>query len=295
MSRSLLLEEGHVPSGMSRQVVVLAAALLVLGCASPVHAASDATHLEERSCAGLADVASSPCPGLRPGSWISTESRGRCTANFVFTDKKELFLGTAGHCVQKVGEPVLSRSMGVIFGKVTYRTRPARPAESKDAPPSMAFDHDFALIQVFEKYRDFVDPQACAWGGPVGLFTGRRIDMTEVRYMGFGTGLGSIPGTDESQPLTYARRGEAPEISDPGAFRFIGPATPGDSGAPVLLEDRLALGIATVTGISLTVDPAGTSLNGTVGGGRLPTLMKDASTEMDRPIFLVTADWRLVK
>lgn len=220
---------------------------------------------------------SDPCPGIRPGAWISS-SVGRCTINFIFSDKRSMFAGTAGHCVKRVGEKISATAPDITIGRVALRI-------------NRGYYRDFALIAIKRKLWSRVDPKACAWGGPVGLAVGTQDDLAEVRHMGYGYGLGYVPGTESGQPATYARRGVAPRLSDPEKIHFLGVVSPGDSGSGAYLKDGRALGVITVLEASLS---SSEGVRGTVGGGRLDFLLELASKRMRRPIHLVNADGTLV-
>lgn len=261
---------------------ILSFALTILGVTLGPLPSAAASHPDSKVCVSATLIGSSndapgqdPCPGIRPGAWIST-SRGRCTINFIFSDRSRLFAGTAGHCVKKVGESVSSVSLHDNIGRVAFRIK-------------RGFYRDFALIEIHRKLAEEVDPNACVWGGPTGIAEGPQADYSRILHMGYGYGLGYIPTTDNPQSITYARRGVAPQIEDPRQMHFLGLVSPGDSGSGAYLEDGRALGVITVLGASVSPDGA----RGVVGGGRLPYLMHLASRRLHRPIYLVTADGAL--
>ena len=265
--------------GPALALVLVTASLAVLAGshspaeASPSEGSSCRLHLLGAQTGGTLD---DPCPGIRPGAWIES-SQGRCTINFIFSDKRRIYAGTAGHCV-KPGEVVNSLSLERPIGRVAFRVK-------------RSYFHDFALIAVYPELQAEVDSEACSWKGPTDIASGPQPDLSEVRHMGYGYGLGYVPTTERGQPLTYARRGIAPHLKDPGEMHFVGTVAPGDSGSGAYLADGRALGVITVLEASVSTWDG---VQGSVGGGRLDALMKLVSHRMGNPLYLVTSDGRLV-
>lgn len=166
------------------------------------------------------------CPGpqtagVQAGACIV--SPAGCTANFIFTDGASQYIGTAAHCTDRVGDPVVMQvdtmTLAVV-GTVTKRTAEEEPG------------NDFALIRI--------DPAVAAkWGvnpamptgGPQGIYTG--CDPQLVKHWGHGYGVLVGPGKQEG--------GLATNWHDDG-YGWTGFGLPGDSGSGVLLADNRAAG-----------------------------------------------------
>jgi hypothetical protein len=140
-----------------------------------------------------------------------------CTANFIFTDGSSQYVGTARHCVDRVGQELTMQldttTIGVV-GTVAKMT-------SGEGEPG----NDWALVRI--------DPAVAAeWGvssaipvigGPQGVYTGCA--PTPVVHYGHGYGVAVGQGKPEF--------GLATNVYDDG-YGWTGFGAPGDSGSPVL-------------------------------------------------------------
>lgn len=165
------------------------------------------------------------CMGkIRPGAPMAAPSE--CTFNFVFTDAQaNLYIGTAGHCVDKVGRRVATNQVG-HFGTVVFRTW-GGPASSSD----------FALVLIDPEFHDVVDPTMCAWGGPIGLDPGSRLQHDAFLEYGWGILTSAAPATRAREHVEALRAHDAIE--------WLGIGSGGDSGAPLLNQAGYAVGIHT--------------------------------------------------
>ena len=105
--------------------------------------------------------------GIRPGAWMLSPSG--CTMNFIFTRNGQYAIGTAGHCVDKVGDHVVHVDHAVP-------RHPAPPVE-RIAPrpqhrPGRDRVHGDALLGHFQRHRLGKAGDAVL-GGDVGRFVGR--------------------------------------------------------------------------------------------------------------------------
>lgn len=164
--------------------------------------------------------------GIRPGSWMVSPSW--CTMNFVFRGHGRLFIGTAGHCVDRVGQAV------TLFMAPDRLVRAGRVVQRKSRGP----DQDFALVRIRPGLRSRVSPKMAIVGGPTGVFrgSGRRV----LFHVGHGVGIGT-GGTPRTGVSLRWRRDH---------YVWAGAGTPGDSGSPVRLSGGKAAGNLThiVTG-----------------------------------------------
>jgi hypothetical protein len=160
--------------------------------AAQVHAAAGAP---------VAALGDAPLPGevgIRPGSWM-LEPAG-CTMNFVFQSGTTLGIGTAGHCVNGLGDSVVLLTLApgganpvlVDIGTVVkYRDN--------------GIGDDFALVSIRPELNAWVFPTMAVVGGPCGAYEGSGPETVWHYGHGLGIGTGGTPragvalrwGTDE--------------------------------------------------------------------------------------------------
>lgn len=191
--------------------------------------------------AAIADVPASGYVGIRPGSEMIAPYG--CTMNFVFQKNGVYAIGTAGHCVDAVGQevtlltvaPGTSNPVLVTIGTAISRTENGVGA-------------DFALVSIKPELQPWVFPTVAQVGGPCGAYTGdgiadvplprvingqaTSIEPETVYHYGHGTGVGT-GGTARSGVSLYW---------DATAFYWDSPSAPGDSGSPVRVTDLSAAG-----------------------------------------------------
>ncbi len=151
-----------------------------------------------------------------------------CTANFIFTNdgnwRTQPYIGTASHCTDKVGEPVIMQVDTTTLaevGTVAKRTSTQEPGA------------DFALIQVYPAVaaKWGVNP-AIPTGGPQGIYTGCDPGQVVKNY-GHGYGVAVAQGKPEAGIVAHW-------YDD--AYGFFGYGFPGDSGSGVTLADNTSAG-----------------------------------------------------
>jgi hypothetical protein len=170
--------------------------------------------------------------GIRPGSEMIFPYG--CTMNFVFGSPGSYSIGTAGHCVDKVGEPVTLLSIApgtppsaqnlllVEIGTVSKRVNNGVGA-------------DFALVSIKPELQSWVFPTIPQVGGPCGVYTGDGLTEQQLPLQGhatvdageqvfhYGHGLGIGTGGT-------ARTGHG-LYWEPKAFWWAGSVVFGDSGS----------------------------------------------------------------
>jgi hypothetical protein len=159
------------------------------------------------------------CPGIRPGARLSNG----CTMNFVFEDTANLYIGTAGHCTSFVGQRMGATGMTGTFGTVVYRYYGG-------------VGWDFALILVDEDKRDLVDPNLCAFHGPLDA------DPSTHQYQPvhhYGWGVATMQNSYQRARTGYIL------WTSPTTVHFMSYASGGDSGSPLNNVHGDALGIIT--------------------------------------------------
>lgn len=130
------------------------------------------------------DVPLSGYVGIRPGSEMIAPSG--CTMNFVFGSPGQYSIGTAGHCVDKVGEPVTLLTIApgtpprvenlvlVEIGTVSKRV-------------DNGIGADFALVSIKPELQGWVFTTIPQVGGPCGVYTGDGLTDTSVPIRGHAT------------------------------------------------------------------------------------------------------------
>ncbi|HEX2293790.1 MAG TPA: hypothetical protein VHN37_00600 [Actinomycetota bacterium] len=166
---------------------------------------------------------------IRPGASLN----GSCTFNFVFytpgtaTRAPKAYIGTAGHCTDKLGEPAELPGVGAV-GKVVY---------DSDLVKGEYNAVDFSLIELAPAMVSQTNPTVLGWGGPKRVATvedfaeGDRVDV-----YGYGLLVGETEQTRPRSGVLFSWT-EQEYLADM-------PAVNGDSGAPLLHnETGAALGI----------------------------------------------------
>lgn len=176
---------------------------------------------------------------LRPGA-----SLGGCTFNFVFytpgtaTKAPKAYIGTAGHCTDKLGEEVQLEGAGVV-GKVVY---------DSDLVTGEHKGVDFSLIELNPTMIPQTNPAVLSWGGPTRVATVEDFAVADqVDVYGYGMVLGE---NEQTRP----RYGALVSWTE-REYQADMPAVNGDSGAPLIHhETGAALGI--ISRYGLTVPPS---------------------------------------
>jgi hypothetical protein len=136
------------------------------------------------SCLSLAGLASAD---VRPGVQTVTEGSGQCTANFVFTDGSNTYLGQAAHCAS-TGEATdtngceadslpLGTKVEIedasnpgtfpVVGTLAYSSWITMQSGPNDPATEECQYNDLALVKL--PAGTDVNPSVPFWGGPTGL------------------------------------------------------------------------------------------------------------------------------
>jgi len=154
-------------------------------------------------------------PGVSAGGCIVAPAG--CTANFIFTDGSSQYVGTARHCVERIGQTVtmqVDTTTIADVGTVSHMT-------SGEGEPG----NDWALVKIDPAVAAEwgVNPAMPVIGGPQGIYTG--CGPTPVFHYGHGYGVAVGQGKVEG--------GLATNVFDDG-YGWTGAGAPGDSGSGVL-------------------------------------------------------------
>jgi len=190
-----------------------------------------------------------------------------CTANFVYFNgggatapavaNGSLYLGTAGHCVEQVGEPVYGAisTPGIEVGVNIVRI--GTVSKFREEYDDDGLVQDFASIKIEDGLPVFPDSPV---GGPQGIYD----------------------GCDPGQPLKYYGHGYEVAVAQgkPGGgvaahwyqdgYGYFGTAFGGDSGSGVLHADNRAAGNLDAI---IIVDPSLAFAPGEVVGSRVTWIL----------------------
>lgn len=214
---------------------------------------------------------------IQPGVELQVEGVGSCTAGFVFhgSDRRS-YVATAGHCAWSDAEPRESVWRG--DGPRVFDSQGNEVGRFAFATYRRVGEHwiDFGLVQLGEQVH--FRPEVMLLDGPRGVEDNIETPRPRViRFVGQGLVVGIV---------APARPALAVGFTDPDWVLAFGGASLGDSGAPVLTEDGLALGLITLIGIG--ADPWSTQA-GTMAITRLPRPLVAAQERLGIELSLISA------
>ena len=198
------------------------------------------------------------CPGYQqPGvsaAGCIVDPAG-CTANFIFTDGSSKYVGTARHCVDKVGDRVIMQVDTTTLADVGAVVK----ITSGEAVPG----RDFALIRIDPDVaaKWGVNPAIPVVGGPQGIYDGCAQQPVE----NYGHGYAATVAQGKPQGgLAYVFYSDG--------YGWAGNGLPGDSGSPVVLAaDNRAAGNFTHI---ILADIRGIYVPGTLAGMRVTEILR---------------------
>jgi len=187
---------------------------------------------------------------ITPGAQTFTAG-AQCTANFVFTDGTDVYLGQAAHCS---GLGAADETDGCLAGSLPLGTpvevagasRPGTLAysswiamqEAGETDADACAHNDFALVRLDPADHDEVNPSLPVWGGPVGL--GDETDLAEPVYS-YGSSRLRLGLTALSPKIGLSLGSTAGGWTH--RLYTLTPGIPGDSGSGFLDRDGNAIGV----------------------------------------------------
>ena len=227
-----------------------------------------------------APVGTSPCPGVRPGAIVNSET-GQCTFNAAFSGSDgRLYIGTAGHCI--LGES----PVGGDVGEESWAPGTGPAASDGAGAPIGRFAYailqdpkDFALIELDGGVP--LNAQMCHFGGPTAINSDQPTGPVVLHHYGNGIGLGT---------LLPARTGVALGMPDPDHVFAQAAAVPGDSGSLVISDDGRAVGVLVTVGVHSGSIGIPTVDAGVVGITRFAPQVARAEQVLGIDLTLLTAD-----
>jgi hypothetical protein len=213
--------------------------------------------------AGPADLGGADAP-IRPGVQTITAGAGQCTANFVFTNGTDVFLGQAAHCsgagaatatdgCDQAAAPLpIGTAVEIVGfdgnsygGTLAYSSWNTMIAAGETNPDTCAYN-DFALVRINPADHDATNSSLPYWGGPDGTRAGATAAGDAVYSYGNSSLRGGIS-------LLSPKSGIAVSTDASGwshTIYTLTPGVPGDSGSAVLDADGAALGILVTVAVA---------------------------------------------
>ncbi len=188
---------------------------------------------------------------ITPGVMMVTEG-AQCTANFIFTDSVDTYIGYAAHCA---GTGEATDTDGCLAGTLPLGT--PVDIEGADEPGTLAYSswtamqaagetdadacayNDLALVRIAAADVAKVNPSIPHWGGPTGLNT----DGVPAGEQVYSYGNSSLrQGIALLSPKTGISLGTTGNGWTHPVYT-VSPGIPGDSGSAFLDADGNALGV----------------------------------------------------
>ena len=193
---------------------------------------------------------------IHPGVQTLTDG-AQCTANFVFYDASDVYLGQAAHCSGTgsatetdcssaslpLGTPVDiggSRPGTLVYS--SWLTVQARGAADAD---TCAYN-DLALVRVDPADVGSVNPSIPFWGGPVGVHAGGTAVGDTVLSYGNSSLRGGITALSPKQGKSLGDEGNGWSHT----VYTVTPGIPGDSGSAFLDASGRALGVLSTVALA---------------------------------------------
>jgi hypothetical protein len=187
---------------------------------------------------------------VHPGVQTYTAG-GQCTANFVFTDATDVYIGQAAHCSSTGAQTDTNGCLAASLPlgtqvEVDGATRPGTMVynswltmqEVGETDSNTCAYNDFALIRLDPADHGLVNPSIPFWGGPTGI---GDATATFERVHSFGNSSLRL-GIEALSPKTGTSLG-----TNGGGWNHpvytVTPGIPGDSGSAFLDRDGKAIGV----------------------------------------------------
>jgi hypothetical protein len=219
--------------------LLLATALAILACA-----------LVAGSAAAAPTWAPASSATIHPGVQTFTDG-AQCTANFVFYDASNVYLGQAAHCsgtgssTDTNGCTSASLPIGTAVdiggskaGTLVYNSWLTMQSKGETDADTCAFN-DLALVKVDPADVGSVNPSIPFWGGPTGVHSGGTATGDTVLSFGNSELRGGVTQLSPKQGKSIGDDGNGWSHN----VYTVTPGIPGDSGSAFLDATGNALGV----------------------------------------------------
>lgn len=217
-------------------------------------------------CLAVVDAAPAPAATwapadtatIHPGVMMNSPA-GQCTANFIFTDTVDVYIGFAAHCAgtgaatDTNGCDTESLPLGTAVdidgasfpGSLVYSSWASMQAANETDANTCQYN-DFALVKIDSRDAGKVNPSIPHWGGPTGLnTTGAPFGQRVYSYGNSSLRL----GITQLSPKTGVSLGTSGGGWTHPVYTAT-PGIPGDSGSALLDSQGRALGVLSTLAIA---------------------------------------------
>jgi hypothetical protein len=194
---------------------------------------------------------------IHPGVQTFTDG-AQCTANFVFYDASNVYLGQAAHCsgtgtaTETDGCTSASLPLGTAVdigggqpGTLVYNSWLTMQAHGESDADTCAYN-DLALVKLDHADLGKVNPSVPFWGGPTGLDTNATATGDTVLSFGNSELRGGVTQLSPKQGKSLGDDGNGWSHS----VYTVTPGIPGDSGSAFLNAAGQALGVLSTVAIA---------------------------------------------
>jgi hypothetical protein len=237
-----------------RKWAAASAAFVAIGCLAPLAVGTTAS--------AAPTWAPSSSAAIHPGEQLFTDG-AQCTANFIYYDGTDVYIGQAAHCSGTGGN---TETNGCTSGSLPVGTQVDVTGASK--PGVMVYNswlsmqalgekdantcayNDLALVRLDPSDVSKVNPSVPHWGGPVGLDSTGTTPGEKVYSYGNSELRGGVSQTSPKEGTSQGDTG--------GGWSHTvvtyNPGIPGDSGSGFLDATGNALGVLSTIDVGV---PAG--------------------------------------
>src|SRR6266545_4633823 len=195
---------------------------------------------------------------IHPGVQTITDG-AQCTANFIFFDASNVYIGQAAHCSGTggatetngcdsgslpIGTPVEVGGASQP-GVMVYNSWLTMQAAGETNPDACSFN-DLALVQLNPADVGKVNPSIPSWGGPTGIDTNGTVQGDTVLSYGNSSLRGGITQLSPKQGKSLGDDGNGWSHT----VYTVTPGIPGDSGSAFLNASGQALGVLSTVAIA---------------------------------------------
>jgi hypothetical protein len=195
---------------------------------------------------------------IHPGVMTYTDG-AQCTANFVYYDATDIYIGQAAHCSGTgaatetngcdsgslpIGTPVEVDGASKP-GTMVYNSWLAMQAKGESDPDTCQYN-DLALVRLDPADHGKVNPSIPFWGGPTGLDTDGTAQGEKVLSYGNSSLRGGVTQLSPKEGYSLG--------SDSGGWNHqlytVTPGIPGDSGSAFIDKTGKAFGVLSTVAIA---------------------------------------------